>query len=139
MKPIEFETRGIPTAKGRPRVMKSGFTYTPKKTKVAEESFLVQALNYKPERPIDQPIKIEMEFYFPIPKGTSKKKRETLKWYDKRPDIDNLGKLCMDALDGIFYLDDKQITDLNLKKYHTEDYPKTIVKIELLQNDDNNS
>ena len=40
-----------------------------------------------------------------------------------KPDIDNLCKFYMDAMNGIFYTDDSQVTSINaVKVYGSEDY-----------------
>jgi Holliday junction resolvase RusA-like endonuclease len=45
-----------------------------------------------------------------------------------RPDIDNLLKFVMDALNGVFYKDDSQICQVfTLKQYNTR--PGTLVEI----------
>lgn len=60
--------------------------------------------------------------YFPIPKSTRKSDRLLLQTgyvpYDKKPDTDNLVKAIADALNGVAYLDDKQICSLKVKKFY---------------------
>ena len=41
--------------------------------------------------------------------------------YDKRPDCDNLAKSILDALNGLAYKDDKQITYLSIEKLYGEE------------------
>ena len=41
-------------------------------------------------------------------------------WYDKKPDVDNIAKAVLDALNGIAYDDDKQITSLVIDKKYGE-------------------
>lgn len=64
--------------------------------------------------------------YFKPPVGTSKKLKEQLIknkiGYMHKPDVDNIAKIIADALNGIAYKDDNQITKLEvIKQYGEED------------------
>ena len=48
-----------------------------------------------------------------------------------KPDIDNLLKFVMDAMNGVFYKDDSQIVDVDIKKQYSNT-PCTIITIEEL-------
>ncbi len=65
------------------------------------------------------PVKVDLTFYLPIAKGTSKKKIAELtdKPHIKTPDVDNLEKPIKDGLTeaGMWY-DDCQVHELKLKK-----------------------
>lgn len=78
-------------------------------------------------------FKMEIDIFFKIPKRKSK----TFKMRcladeirpTKRPDIDNVSKNILDALNGILYADDKQIVELTVRKYYAEiDYAKISIK-----------
>lgn len=77
--------------------------------------------------PFENAIRAEIKVFMPIPKSDSKKKRE-LKLSGKirptmKPDNDNIAKSVLDALNGVAYLDDKQIVELAVdKKYGEEPY-----------------
>lgn len=77
------------------------------------------------------PLKVSAEFLFPIPKATSKIKKEKMdrSWHIKRPDIDNCLKFYMDVLQdmGVFK-DDSQICSLSLIKIYS---PIPRVEIEI--------
>ena len=47
-------------------------------------------------------------------------KKNAPKFNDKIPDIDNLAKFVLDAMNGVFYKDDKQICQLHCSKNYTE-------------------
>ena len=49
-------------------------------------------------------------------------------------DIDGLLKLLFDSLNGLAYIDDKQIVDLRVRKHLNESEDKLIIKIEEVQN-----
>ena len=46
-----------------------------------------------------------------------------------KPDIDNVAKAILDALNGVVYKDDNQIVELHIKKLYSDE-PRVIVKIE---------
>jgi Holliday junction resolvase RusA-like endonuclease len=103
--------------------MKGGHAYTPAKT-VAYERSVVQAykLSYPREEPLTGPLEMKIDAYMPIPESWPKSKKaaalaEVIKPTVK-PDIDNIGKVICDALNGIAYQDDKQITALKVKKLY---------------------
>ena len=128
---IRFEILGQPIAKQRPRVTRSGIAYTPSKTVNYEAlvKYTYQSL-YGHREPILGHIEATIIAIFPIPKSYSKKKTEELlnghNNYDKKPDCDNLAKIVLDALNGIAYKDDSQVTSLHIyKEYGTQ--PKVIV------------
>jgi len=119
---------GEPIAKGRPKVaMRGKFpqVYTPKETRQAEESFIQQAIKFKPETPFTGAIKVTIRFYKSRPKSLPKK---YIHW-TKKPDIDNMAKLVLDSLNKIFFIDDSQIIELNCSKEYSEQ-PRTEVSIE---------
>ena len=138
VEPIIYEVLGQPTAKGRARsVMRGKFIahVTPEKTRVAENSFLAQSLAHKPPTPFVGPVKLSIAFIIAIPESKSKKWKgaamEGSELPTKKPDIDNLAKLVLDSLNGVFWLDDKQVVALDLVKIYGA-IPKTIVKVEVI-------
>lgn len=130
---IEFKVYGLPTAKGRPRFNKIGFAYTDKKTIEAERDFKCQALQYKPTKPLEGPIKLTVAFYKPKPKSKPKKVWACI----TRPDLDNYLKLVKDSMNKIFWQDDSQVTDIVAKKRYGEP-ARTEIKLEVLENEQQN-
>lgn len=131
----EFEVPGKITGKGRPRVnTTTAIAYTPVKTKEYEE--LVKQyfiIKYRRINPLEGRIKINITAYFSVPKNTSKKQEENMLNNTisptKKPDIDNIAKIILDALNKLAFKDDNQITKLEIeKKYGTEE--KIFVKVE---------
>jgi len=59
----------------------------------------------------------------PIPPSYSKTRQkaciEGLERPTKKPDIDNIVKAVLDGMNGIVYLDDKQVVDLHLTKVYS--------------------
>lgn len=129
---------GPPLGKQRPRVLKTGKTYTPKET-VNYETLVKElyATVYKMEKPKDGPLELQIQAYFAIPKSTSKVKRALMKSGKirptKKPDVDNIVKIVADALNGIAYKDDSQIVSCKLEKYYSE-IPRVQVQIEEIVN-----
>ncbi|MDR4022740.1 MAG: RusA family crossover junction endodeoxyribonuclease [Eubacteriales bacterium] len=128
----EITIPGTPVAKGRPRVGRYG-TYTPKKT-ATYESYVQYcwAAEYGAQPPSEQPLEVSVIFYMPIPKSITKKAREAITEgvtkHTKKPDLDNMAKAILDALNGLAYKDDSQIYSLTLYKTY-DDSPSTTVTI----------
>jgi len=131
---IRFEISGVPVPKGRPRFTKTGIAYTPAKTRSAEEAFALLATPYKPSELITDPIMLSLYFYMPIPQSASKKKQKDMAGFAVkhvgRPDLDNLQKMILDSLEGVFWHNDSQIYQINSNKWYSEN-PRTIVNIDI--------
>ena len=115
---------GVPVAKGRPRFSRYG-AYTPKKTQEYEEYVkMCWVAKYGGVQPSEQPLEMNIVFYMPIPKSVNKKQRAEMLdgkiKHTKKPDIDNLIKSVLDALNGIAYSDDSQIIKVTAVKRYAE-------------------
>lgn len=101
-------------------------------SKIDKEKIIWQIKPYIPKELYQGPVQLDLTFYMPIPKGTPKMKTKQminqLIYPIKRPDIDNLSYIVVNAMKGIIYEDDSQIVDLNLHKRYGET-PKTVVKV----------
>lgn len=133
----EFIIPGEPKGKGRPRFSKRGgfvSTYTPKETKSYEElvagEYIRQCGNITAD--CNDCIHMEILACFGVPKSTNKANRlrmlMNLIFPLKKPDLDNIIKIIADALNGIAYKDDKQITRILAEKNYS-DTPCVRVKI----------
>ncbi len=120
--------------KQRPRVLKNGITYTPKKT-VEYETFIKEmyVTECRNEKPKEGPVKMSIRAYFPIPKSVSKIKKTSMERGNirptKKPDVDNIVKIVGDALNGLAYLDDKQIVSCSVEKFYSS-IPRLEIEIE---------
>ena len=131
-----FEVPGTPVAKPRPRAMatKKGNIrmYTPTNSKNFE--FRIADLAKKIfDKPIKVPVKVKITFLMHRPRKYIWKTKPMPRIpCDKRPDIDNLFKSVVDGLNGIAFLDDGQIVEMNvLKLYHSgNEGPKTIIEVD---------
>jgi len=133
---IKFCIYGEPISKGRPRMRiikgKIPIVYTPSKTRKQEEAFITQAMPFKPEKPLVNPLSINVITFFSIPASFSKKQKEkAISGYlrpAKKPDIDNIVKSILDSMNKIFYQDDKQVVEMSVKKFYSE-APRTEIEI----------
>ncbi len=130
----EIEIQESITGKARPRMNTyTGKPYTPTKTKNYE--YLVRqsfAFKYPHFKPIEGPVEIKIIACFEIPKSTSKKMHEEMiqgrVTPTKKPDIDNISKIILDALNKFAYKDDTQIVYMTVIKKYAET-PKVLVEI----------
>lgn len=94
----------------RPRFNGSrGFTDKDQVAASAEIRWLVQM--QRPEK-LDGPLYLRATFHLTKPKSAGKKRLYPC----TRPDVDNYGKLLMDALNGTCFVDDSQVVKLELTK-----------------------
>lgn len=89
------------------------------------------AKNYK-DKPLTCALKVDIHFFLPIPKSTTKKIRLEMQEGKiksiKKPDIDNLSKFILDCMTGFVYADDSQIVELTAKKLYSSN-PGTLIQI----------
>jgi Holliday junction resolvase RusA-like endonuclease len=103
-------------------------TYDPKsKDKKKLAKYITE--NYSFEK-TDKPLLVVIQADFKIPSSLSKVKKGLAvgRYRPKKPDIDNIAKYYLDAMNDVVYFDDAQIVALNVvKKYSL----KPNVRIEL--------
>ena len=118
--PVVFIIWSEPVAKGRPRFSRRR-TYTPKKTKQYEDRVAeIARREMQSKPPLGGAVRMEVIACFRVPPSWPRWKRLAaqagLLGHTHRPDLDNLGKAISDALNGIVYEDDSQITEMDIKK-----------------------
>lgn len=132
----EFEVPSKIIGKGRPRLNSyTGTVYTPTRTKdyetLIEQYFIMKYPNYKT---IEGRAKVNIKAYFEIPKSTSKVQKEQMLKNGisptKKPDIDNIVKVVLDAMNKFAFKDDTQIAKLEVEKLYSDIEEKLIVQIE---------
>ena len=137
---ITFTVPGNPTALKRHRTFQRGDfkgTYDPSKGDKGD--FLAKAMSFKPDVPLDEPLRVKLSFYFQRPKahyGTGKN-ANTLKgnaptWHIKIPDADNLTKFVFDSFNKIFWRDDSIICQLVVIKMYSEN-PRVLIQISKIE------
>ena len=119
-----------PVAKARPR-WSNGRVYTPTKT-VSAENMIRKCWKDAGGEMIHGPVAVSISFLLATPKAWSKAKKELAQEHEilplKKPDVDNLVKTVLDALNGLAYEDDKQICELHAYKTYNET-PRTCVRV----------
>lgn len=120
-KKMSFEVFGEIVSKGRPRFTKTGRTYTPKKTLEYEQA-IKMAFRSKYSYQSQKSLRIKIIAYFEIAKSHTKKNKNRMISNElqctKKPDIDNVVKIVLDALNKVAYQDDTQVVELaTLKRW----------------------
>lgn len=108
---------GVPIAKARPRLTRSGRAYTPKATHEAERRIRrhLDAL-VPPEWPMDTGYIVTLAFVM----GSR-----------RRVDVDNMAKLVLDACNGELWDDDRQVHTLRAYRYQQPgDAPFTMISVD---------
>ena len=81
----------------------------------------------------DGPVMVTVKAYLGIPESKSKKAKAQMQsgaiLPTKKPDCDNIAKIVCDALNGLAYNDDSQITKLIVSKFY-DNKPHVRVLIE---------
>ena len=130
-----FTIPGKVQAKQRPR-FNGKFAYTQRET-VAYENWVKTCYleKYKGQKLLEKPLKVKIIAYYDIPKSTSKKKQKMMLdneiFPTIKPDADNIAKSILDSLNGIAYLDDKQVVKLIVEKYYSKSANVTVMIEEL--------
>lgn len=107
--------------------------YTPRETQTYEK--LIK-LEYKKARGYffkDVPITVQIDVQFEVPKNASKQAKEDMLndfvKCTKKPDVDNIAKSILDALNDTAYADDSQVIGLIVtKKYGDKSKIKITIK-----------
>ena len=129
-----FTVPGEPKGKGRPRFTRFSTPYTPENTVSYEEKVRLAFWEKCGTELInrDIPLTLEITAVFAVPESTSKKRRtQMLAWAilpTKKPDADNIAKIIADALNGVAWHDDAQITEMHVRKVYGE-IPEVRVRI----------
>lgn len=130
-KKLTLKIEGVAVAQSRPRFSyRDGYVriYTAQKVmdyrEIIREKALEEIKKQKWER-TGGPIGVRIKEYREIPKSFSKKKYELALSGEIRPvvkpDVDNIAKAILDALNGVVWEDDKQIVNLSLEKHYSEE------------------
>lgn len=125
MKLLDLVIEMAPVAKGRPRFAR-GIAYTPKATKDAEKDIRDAVKSAYAGEPYDGAVDVAVIFYIQRPKSKPRKKAE---YPTGRPDVDNYAKLVLDALNGIVWVDDRQVVNLSCFKRYADDMASPCIEI----------
>jgi Holliday junction resolvase RusA-like endonuclease len=126
---IAFSINVEPRGKGRPRLStRGGFAraYTDPKTRAYEAAIRTVAVVAMAGRePLRRPLSVVLRFRLSVPPSTSKRLRAAIlsgdETYLGRIDVDNAAKAVLDALNGVCWVDDRQIVGLvSMKEPHAQ-------------------
>lgn len=125
--------QGKPISKMRPRFARRGkFVKTYSAQETEEGKTYLEIKSQWNRKPLDCPVIVYMTFLFPITNGTKKAVSDMLNditKHVKKPDLDNAGKFYLDCMNGVVFLDDRQVYELSLSKAYAQE-PKTIIRVE---------
>jgi Holliday junction resolvase RusA-like endonuclease len=128
---ITLSIQGPPVGKQRARVTRTGHAYTPAKT-VNYEALVKQtfAAKYPDFVPMAGPARMTLSIWLMESKETQRKLRRGINVYPTiKPDISNVLKSIEDALNGLAYVDDKQLVWVEVvKAYSNKPRVEVIVK-----------
>jgi Holliday junction resolvase RusA-like endonuclease len=127
MQHVYFEVKGDPVPKARARTVRKGgrtWSFTPKKVAVWEKTVKAEATKHFKQL-LNGPIQVSMIFYMSRPQS----RRKDI-WVPTTPDLDNLEKAVLDALNGVAYEDDRFVVAKNAqKKYIRRDEPRVCIRV----------
>ena len=139
---ISFDINCIPpkhTAQGSSTILKNfktGKFFIGKKSNSnatrAKNELIALIAPYTPEKPLEGPLRLSVEWSYPWRTSEPKKNRARgFRMCDTKPDCDNLTKQLCDILTRLgFWLDDAQVADLRFCKMWRE---KPGIHIEISQ------
>lgn len=120
---IMLDLFGDPVALSRPKFFKKGphiGCYDPQAK--LKEGYRWQLKGIFREKPILSPVALDITFFMPIPKSTSKTKKKQMEngliSHMCKPDLDNLQKFIIDCMNGLVFKDDAQIVEIRAKKIY---------------------
>lgn len=129
---VEFTIKGEPRGKGRPRFTRTGRVYTPSETSQYEALVALGYRNSVRGYKFTSPVRVTIGAYHKPPKKSKKVVKDMLDWHilpTKKPDVDNIAKIILDALNGVAWDDDTQVVDLLVyKRYEEEPFVKVIIE-----------
>lgn len=135
---VRFTVPGQPKGKARARTVRRGggksFSYTPEGTVLYEN--LIKTCYLQDAGHVlfndGQPLAVSITAFYEVPKSYSKKKKQEMLdgqlYPTKKPDIDNIAKCVLDALNKLAYRDDTQVVRLHMEKHYAE-IPRVEVEI----------
>ena len=116
---------GEPRGKGRPRFSRDGHPYTDNETRAYEHKIAAYYRKaYGGARAADTAfVTVDVIAYLPIPKRVTKAQLVGMVTKtilpSRKPDVDNVLKVVLDALNGIAYKDDSRVHRASCVKYYS--------------------
>ena len=138
---ITLNVPGIPVAQPRVKATirgKHAAVYTPTKNGIAvfKAGLKLAASQARTGGLITGPIRVDCVFVFPRQANRIWAKKPMPRYRKtSKPDIDNLQKAVLDALNGVLWTDDAQVCAGGVEKWHAagDESPHTVVWIEAIE------
>lgn len=125
---LSFRSIGKPMPLKRHRLTRGKRMYDP--SHQDKKNWMKSVKQYHPIKPLESVLELKIIFFFRRPKshyGTGKNseilRKNAPKYMNRTPDIDNLVKFYLDAMNGIFFKDDRQIISLISEKRYCDAIP----------------
>lgn len=139
---IKFNTRPVPRESLRTKVNKDGklVRFDPQSKMMMElrASTILQLPNGYVTIKKNESVETKIYCGFSIPKSWPKEKQKEAMLgnikYIKPPDCDNIAKLYLDAIKGIVFYDDSQVSTLSIHKFYTTEKPYVLLEIRRNEN-----
>lgn len=143
MTTIHFTVPGKPRGKQRPRVTRNG-SFTPKETRKYEAAVMLAFNTARCEAEKDNKLHFDLTkitrvsvyfvAWFPVPVSWSKAKKMSAygQPHTSKPDLDNIAKIILDALNGVAFPDDAMVTYTSAKKCYCNEGESPRVAVTLL-------
>ena len=121
----EFFIKGVPKPKGSVHAYARGVAVHTKTSKEWEQIINFNLLQNVRTGPIfnEGPVFVELDFYLPKPKSARRKSPYVY------PDLDKLVRAILDAMTGIIFKDDSQVTEIRTRKLYADNETSAGVKI----------
>lgn len=124
---VSFTVAGEPKPQPRPRAFRRGAhasVYNPDTADAWKAAVAAEALRCRPPKVLQGPLWVSLAFWLPRPKWLQG--RDYIEWHSSRPDVDNLAKAVLDAIQGCgWWEDDGQVADLAVRKCYARLDPQT--------------
>lgn len=140
---IRFTVPGVPVAQPRVKATRRGNhagVYTPTKTSTGRSNGVSEwkatlrlaASQAASGGLLDGPLRVDLEFVFPRQPNRFWKSKPMPRYRKvTKPDRDNLDKAVLDALNGVLWVDDKQVCSGLIEKWHAagDESPHLLVTV----------
>ncbi len=125
--PVQTGGKRMAIHNGKPMFFKD------KRTSSYLQNVTLLSAQYRPEAPLEGPLRVVLAFVLPRPLRLAGAKHSQWRLHAPvRPDWDNLCKGLLDALKG-FWLDDAQICSAVVHKYYTSKGEAPCVEVQISQ------
>ena len=136
---VEFTVLGVPAPQGSKRHVGRGVLVESSKALPAWREAVAwaardAALRHGITAPLDGPLRLIVEFRFPMPKARAKRARDAgAAWRTTQPDSDKLVRAVGDALtDSGLIVDDARICEVHATKVETTGWTGASITIETM-------